>query len=105
MTDFIALLIAAQLSVGGIALKPDDFLDGRSIASGTGDAVVMLTLDAAAAARIAKTPDPIVILLDGKAVPGRVIDNVVEIEGQPDFKAAAQLAREITGKAPLPESL
>lgn len=97
-----AFLALAQVTVGGVLLKPADFLDGRTIASGTGQAVVMLTLTPAAAAKVkAQTA----VTLDGKPVEARVADNTVEIDGQPDFAAAAKLALAITGKPPLPDSL
>ena len=85
----ISLLVLAQLTIGSIALKPADYLDGRAIAGGTGAPVVMLTLTSSAAKRIA-TSGP--VLLDGAAVVTRVTDGVIEIDGQPDFAAAKALA-------------
>ncbi len=97
-----ALLAFAQVAVGGVALKPADFLDGRAIASGAGQPVVMLTLTPAAAARLKAQA---AVTLDGKPVDARIAENTVEIDGQPDFAAAASLARAITGKPPLPDSM
>lgn len=97
----LALLAFAQVAVGGVPLKPADFLDGRTIASGTGQPIVMLTLSPAVAARLKRDT----VTLDGKPVEARVANNTVEIDGQPDFAAAAKLALAITGKPPLPDSL
>lgn len=105
MGTTLILLIAAQLSVAGKPLKPVDFLDGRAIASGTGTPVVMLTLTSAATTRIKRLGPKAVVLLDGKPAPARLTDNIIELDGQKTFDAAAKLARAISGKAPLPDSL
>jgi hypothetical protein len=105
MSPALVLLIAAQLSVAGKPLKPVDFLDGRAIADGAGAPVVMLTLTPAATARVKKAGVKAVIALDGKPAKTRLQNNTIEIDGQPNFDAAAKLARAISGKAPLPDSL
>jgi hypothetical protein len=105
MSASLILLLAAQLSVGGKLLKPADFLDGRAIAGGTGTPVVMLTLSPAATARIKRLGQKAVIVLDGKPAKARFAENTIELDGLPSFDAAARLARAISGKAPLPDSL
>jgi hypothetical protein len=105
MSVSLILLIAAQISVAGKPLKPADFLDGRAIAGGTGAPVVMLTLTPAAAVRVKRLGSTAKITLDGKPAPARIADNTIELDGQKTFDAAAKLARAITGKAPLPDSL
>ena len=105
MNASLILLLAAQLSVGGKPLKPADFLDGRAIAGGTGTPVVMLTLTPAATARIKRLGPKPAVALDGKPAMARLADNTIELDGQPSFDAAAKLARAISGKAPLPDSL
>jgi hypothetical protein len=105
MTTSLILLLAAQLSVGGKPLKPADFLDGRAIAGGTGVPVVMLTLTPAATARIKRLGSKANVVLDGKSTKARLVDNTIELDGLPSFDAAAKLARAISGKAPLPDSL
>ena len=107
MTAFLALLAAAtaQLTVGTVALKQSDFLDGRAIAGGTGAPVVMMTLSPAAKARVDKAGPQPAVQLNGTAASARLIDNVIEIDGQPDFDAATKLARALSGKPPLPDSL
>jgi hypothetical protein len=99
------LLMAAQISVAGKPLKPADFLDGRAIADGTGAPVVMLTLTPAAAVRMKRLGPAVKITFDGKPAVARIVDNTIELDGQKTFDAAAKLARAISGKAPLPDSL
>ena len=101
----ISLLVLAQLTIGSIALKPADYLDGRAIAGGTGAPVVMLTLTEAAAARVKANGLQSAVSLDGKPTEARIAENIVEVEGQPTFEAAAKLALTLTGKPPLPDSL
>ncbi len=105
MSASLILLIAAQLSVAGKPLKPADFLDGRAIAGGTGTPVVMLTLTPAAAKRVSRTGPTAKFTLNGKPAVARLADNTIELDGQKTFEAAAKLARAISGKAPLPDSL
>ena len=97
----IILILAAQLSVGAVALTPKDYLDGRTIADAAGKPVVMLTLTGPAAKRIKAEP----VTLDGISVVARVAGPVIEIDGQPDFEAAKRLARALSGKDPLPETM
>lgn len=91
---------AAALTVGGIDLRPSDILDGRAIAGGTGAPVVMLTLTSAATARL-KTQ---AVVLDGRVVAARIVQNTIEIDGQPSFEAASALALRLSGKPPLPDT-
>lgn len=107
MIALLSLLVAAtaQLTVGTVALKQSDFLDGRAIAGGTGSPVVMMTLTPAAKARIDKAGPSPVFQLNGAATTARLTDNVVEIDGQPDFEAAKKLALALSGKPPLPDSM
>ncbi len=105
MSTSLILLIAAQLSVAGKPLKPADFLDGRAIAGGTGTPVVMLTLTTSAATRLKRLGPKAKIALNGKPAQVRFGDNTIELDGQTSFAAAAKLARAISGKAPLPDSL
>lgn len=105
MAASLVLLLAAQLTIAGKPLKPADFLDGRAIAGGTGSPVVMMTLTAAATTRVKRLGTKANVLLDGKPAPARLTDNIIELDGQPSFDAAAKLARALSGKAPLPDSL
>lgn len=107
MTAFLALLAAAtaQLTVGTVALKQADYLDGRAIAGGTGSPIVMMTLTPAAKARVDKAGPKPVFQLNGAAATARMVDNAIEIDGQPDFEAAKKLALALSGKPPLPDSL
>ena len=105
MSVSLVLLLAAQLTIAGKPLKPADFLDGRAIAGGTGSPVVMLTMTPSATVRIKRLGAKAKVMLDGKLALARVSDNIIELDGQPTFDAAAKLARAISGKAPLPDSL
>ncbi len=105
MSMSLFLLLAAKLSVAGKPLATRDFLDGRAIAGGTGTPVVLLTLTPEALARIRKLGPAPRIMLDGKLAKARFNENTIELEGQPSFAAAALVARAISGKAPLPDSL
>lgn len=104
LTSLLAVA-AAQLAVGGVVLKPADFLDGRAIAGGTGTPVVMLTLGRKAAARLKTAGPKPAVTLDGKPAVARIGDNTIEIDGQATFDDAGKLALAITGKPPLPDSL
>ena len=99
------IMLAAQLSVAGKPLAARDFLDGRAIAGGTGKPVVLLTLTPEALARIQKLGPLPKFALNGKPATARLNDNMIELDGQSSFDAAATLARAISGKPPLPDSL
>lgn len=105
MNPPLVLIIAAQLSVAGKSLDPADFLDGRAIAGGTGAPVVMLTLTVAATTWIKRLGPKASIALDGKPVQARCVNNTIELDGLSSFDVAAKLARALSGKAPLPDSL
>ena len=101
----LSIFLLAQMTIGSIALKPADYLDGRVIAGGTGAPVVMLTLTEATVLRIKAAGPQSMVTVDGKPVEARVAEPTVEIDGQPSFEAAAKLALTLTGKPPLPDSL
>ena len=107
MISLLPLLaaVATQLTVGAVALKQSDFLDGRAIAGGTGSPVVMMTLTPAAKARIDRAGPKAAFQLNGSVATARLVDNVIEIDGQPDFEAARRLALALSGKPPLPDSM
>lgn len=99
------LIAAAQLSIGAIVLQPNDYLDGRTISNGTGEPVVLLTLTETAVAKVRQRVPTAVVKLGDAPIVARFIDNVIELDGQPDFKIAAATALAISGKPPLPDSL
>lgn len=107
MTAVLALFAAAaaQLTFGTVALNQADFLDGRAIAGGTGSPIVMMTLTPAAKARIDMADPKAAFQLNGVTTPARIVDNAIEIDGQPDFEAAKKLALALSGKPPLPDSM
>ena len=106
MSLLLALLAAAtsQLSLGGTALKPADYVDGRASADGSGAPVVMLTLTPEAVARL-RTAE-VSATLDGRQTVARVEGDAVVISGAVTTMAgAAALAKALTGRDPLPDSL
>lgn len=106
MMVLLALLAAvtSQLSVGGAPLPATDYLDGRAIADGSGAPVVMLTLTPQAAARLRSLNGA--TTLDGKQTIARIDGDAIIISGAvTTFKGAAALAKALTGKEPLPDSL
>ncbi len=98
------LFVAAQLSIGDIVMKPADFLDGRTISDGSGNPVVLLTLTDAAAVKLRRRAPGAVVRLGDAPIAPRFAENSIELDGQPDFKAAAATALAISGKPPLPDS-
>ena len=104
---FSALAILAAVSapflVGTLAVRPADILDGRAIAGGTGEPIVMLTLKPALVVRL-KT-QPATVTIDGKPVQAVIAENTIQITGSQTFEAAAALAKRLSGKDPLPDSL
>ena len=71
----------------------------------TGAPVVMLTLTIAASTWIKRLGPTASVALDGQPVQARCVDNTIELDGTNSFDAAAKLARALSGKAPLPDSL
>lgn len=65
----------------------------------------MLTLTLAASTWIKRLGPTASVALDGQPVQARYVDNTIELDGTSSFDAAAKLARTLSGKAPLPDSL
>ena len=108
MGSVVLLMTAAavaQLSIGKLVLKPADFLDGRAIAGSDGVPVVMLTLSTKAAARVRRATTSQKMLLNGKPATVRFTDATIELDGQKSFPDAIKVARAISGKPPLPDSI
>ncbi len=97
--------VLGKLTVGTLVLGPGDFLDGRAIAGPSGQPVVMLTLAPKAARKVKALGPTVPVALDGTPVSAKLVANTIEVDGQPDFDAAAALALRISGKPPLPDSL
>jgi preprotein translocase subunit SecD len=113
------LLIAAdaprEFSIGGKKFKERDILDARPLPDLNGTAAIMLTFDEKAAKRLAKISrknreKPVAVNLDGKTLVrpifhNEIRDGMIQISGLFTIDQATTLARRISGKEPLPESL
>lgn len=115
----LALLIAAgappPVSIGGQDFAYADIIDGRATFDAAGAPAILLTFTPDAAKRMVAASSvskgkPITIRVDGAPlgtplIAGPVDGNAVQLSGAPTIDAAKALARRISGKAPLPESL
>jgi len=119
-----ALILAALLTLAAAPPKPlmigseafpqSDIVDARAIADATGMPAVMITLSPGAAARLAALTatnigKPLPITLGGKhlmtpIVSAAITQGELQISGNLTFDSATALARQISGKEPLPES-
>jgi preprotein translocase subunit SecD len=113
------LLIAAapadSLTIGGIAFPQSDFLDARAIFNETGGPVVLATFTPAGAQKLAQItkanvgkPLPLAIgarVLMKPIVREPILGGTIQISGIASVEEARALAKIISGKEPLPESL
>lgn len=104
-----------DFSVAGQQFTYADIVDARALPTVDGASVIMVTFSELAAKRVsalikANVQKQLLITLDGVALaqPVRrdiVPDGVIQIQGSFDFGAAEAVAKRISGKAPLPDSL
>jgi preprotein translocase subunit SecD len=113
------LLIAAemprQFTIAGKRFKEADIVDARALPDVNGTAAVLLTLDEKATKRLAQISKrnmrkPIEVALDGKTLVRPVMrsiisDGVLQLSGLFSLDEATRLAKRISGKEPLPDSL
>jgi preprotein translocase subunit SecD len=102
------------LTINGAAFPQSDILDARATSDGAGTPNIFVTLTPAAAKRLASIsrsnigrPIPIAIggrVLMNPVVVDEITGGAIEISGVATFDAAAAMARQISGKDPLPES-
>ncbi len=107
--------LARSFAIGGLSISEAEILDARAQPDVSGMASVMISLDAPAAAKLAKlTADNIgkalAVTLDGKIlvepfVRAAITDGQIMISGTFTVKDAEMLAKQISGKEPLPDSL
>ncbi len=116
-----ALLIAApavaarDFRIGPERFAEAEILDARALPSVDGMPVLMITFADEAAARLhqltlSMTGKPLPVTLNGKALSTPIVrepiaGGVLEISGLSDFQLCERLAREISGKDPVPDSL
>ncbi len=113
------LLIAAdaprKFTIAGQKFKENDIVDARPLPDLNGTAAILLTFEDKAAKRLAKISrknrqKPVAIALDGKTLVRPIFheaidDGMIQISGLFTLDQATQLARRISGKDPLPDSL
>jgi len=114
MVSFPALA-ARDFRIGTQRFAEGEVLDARAVASVDGMPVLMITLAEPAATRLyqltqSMTGQPLPILLNGQELPAPIVrepitGGVLEISGLQDFQECERLAREISGKDPVPDSL
>jgi preprotein translocase subunit SecD len=109
-----ALAQTRSFSVGGLAIAEADIIDARGLPDASGKAMLQITLDTPAARKLAAvtaTPGkPLPVLLNGKTISAPTLaepirDGVFVIAGQFTLPEADALAKLISGKDPLPDSL
>lgn len=108
-------LAARDFRIGPERFSENEILDARALPSVDGMPVLMITLADAAALRLqqitaAMVGKPLPVTLDGKALTSPIVreaitGGVLEISGLSDMRECERLAREISGKDPLPDSL
>ena len=108
-------LAARDFRIGTEHFAEAEVLDARAVASVDGMPVLMITLAETAATRLHRltlsmTGQPLPVLLDGKELSAPIVrepiaGGVLEISGLQDFRECERIAREISGKDPVPDSL
>jgi preprotein translocase subunit SecD len=117
---FLPLLLVAAapadlLIISGVPFPHSDFLDARAIFDETGMPVIYVTLSPAGAAKLAKVTQanvgrelPLQIgdrILMKPVVREPILNGTLQISGVANAEEAKLLAKAISGKDPLPESL
>lgn len=106
---------ARDFRIGPERFSESEVLDARALPSVDGMPVIMITLAEAAALRFQKLTEamvgqPLSIKLDGKELTAPIVreaiaGGVLEISGLPSLAEGERIARLISGKDPLPDSL
>lgn len=122
LSHFTALLVMASpafaardFRIGQEQFAESDIVDARALPSVDGMPVIMITFAEAAAVRVQKLTQvmvgqPLPITLDGKeltapTVREAIAGGVLEISGLESLAEGERIARLISGKDPLPDSL
>ena len=108
-------IAARDFRIGPERFAESEILDARALPSVDGMPVLMITLAETAALRLHKLTETMVgqtlsITLNGKTLTAPVVreaiaGGVLEISGLQSLREVEQLAREISGKDPVPDSL
>ena len=123
LLPWLSMLVAAPaaaqapagFTIAGEAFAQRDILDARAMPDVDGTAGIMLTFTPQAAKRLetltrAGVGKPMPIALDGKVLVEPTVDapidgGVVEVSGHFPMAEAEALAKRISGKDPLPDSM
>ena len=110
-----AMASERQFSVGGEPFREAEILDARAQPELDGTSSIRITFSEAAAKRVAVLTGKLVgkpapVVLDDKTVSDPVVrepirDGVLQLNGAWTVSDAEALARKISGKEPLPDSL
>jgi len=106
---------AGAFTIGGERFVPVEILDARALPDIGGGAAILVTMDERASKRLAaltgaNVGKPLPFALDGKALMEPVVrepiaGGAIEISGHFTLAEAESLAKRISGKDPLPDSL
>jgi preprotein translocase subunit SecD len=101
--------------IAGEAFAEAEILDARALASLGGEPAILITLTPKAAPRLLRlTKDAagktLIVTLDGQPLPGPTLsapisDGALELPGIASFEEGEALAKAISGKPPVPDSL
>jgi preprotein translocase subunit SecD len=104
-----------DFSIGGLAFAEKDIVDARAQPQVDGSMVILLSFDDPAARKLAdltaaRISKPVPVQLNGKTIMEPVVREAVttgqmEISGRWTLSEAERLAKLISGKDPLPESM
>ena len=105
----------AGFAIGGEAFSQRDILDARAMPTLDGIATIMLTFTPPAARRLktlttAQVGKAMPVTLDGKLLAEPVVEEpiaggVIEMDGHFQLPEATALAKRISGRDPLPDSM
>lgn len=106
---------ARTFTIGGMAFTETDIIDARALPSMDGQPLVMISLSEPATKRLEALTRTMIgkmlpIVLDGRTLASPVVkeplaSGTFEIEDVGSMPDVIALARQISGKAPLPDSL
>ena len=106
---------ARTFTIGGVPFSETDIIDARALPSMDGKPLVMISLSEAAAKRLEALTKTMIgkmlpFVLDGRTIASPLVKEplaggTLEIEGVGSMPDVIALARQISGKAPLPDSL
>jgi preprotein translocase subunit SecD len=106
---------ARTFTIGGIAFVEGDILDARALPDLAGMPTIMITFSKPAAKRFGvltakRKGKPLPIMLDGKVLAQPIVNEAIlrgeaQISGNWPYEEAVRLAKQISGKDPLPDDL